>query len=368
MCHPSPKSVFSELETTLLVADLQRWFLENARSLPWRETKDPYKIWLSEVILQQTRIEQGTDYYLRFIECFPTIATLASATEDQVLLLWQGLGYYSRARNLHKAAKIVTKEYGGIFPQTFEQIRKLPGVGDYTAGAIASFAFNLPYPAVDGNVFRFLSRLLNVEIPIDSSQGKKFFSAVATTFAERGRPKVINQALIEMGAIVCTARNPLCHECPVAKSCRVAGLPQAEKLPIKKGKTALTDRYLYYLYLEDDTQQIVLERREGNDIWKGLYQLPLIESKTPLEETILLKAIDKQLNKVGDYHIASHRHRASHILSHQRLHLTFLAIRLKGEINETWLKEKEYIAIPARSLGSYALPAAIFKHLPKLLE
>ena len=283
---------------------LYEWFDHNGRSLPWRETRDPYAIWISEIILQQTRVEQGIDYYYRFLEAFPTVEDLAAASEESVLRLWQGLGYYTRARNLHKAARqIVTNtnaqslvphqaaQTPGLvphqFPSTFEGIRALPGIGDYTAGAIASFAFNLPYPALDGNVYRVLSRLTNCAIPFDTTAGKKHFHAVAEQLMDRNNPRRFNAAIMELGALHCVPRHPDCEHCPLMTDCLAYRQGTVEYLPIRKARPQLTDRYFdYYIYLAPATAPLqeawtIIQQRTARDIWHHLYQFPLIESSTP---------------------------------------------------------------------------------------
>lgn len=362
---PSPISL---KEARNLAMVLEQWFRNNARVLPWRETKDPYKIWLSEIILQQTRVEQGTSYYFRFLETFPTLSDLASAEEDEILRLWQGLGYYSRARNLHKAACEIVTRYKGCFPREYSQIRALPGIGDYTAGAIASFAFGLPFPAVDGNVLRFLSRYLASEEPIDSSLGKRLCTSVAQLVINQGDPGIINQSLIEMGAVLCTPKRPHCTNCPVRNLCRVAFLPEATLLPRKNGKKLLRDRYFYFIYLSDPQENILIEKRTQPDIWKGLYQLPLVEADAPLEEEDLRQRIEVLLGYDAERGLKKHRLHALHILSHQRLHITFLKSRLSSPIPERLASSAHFLRIPLTDLEKYALPAAIFKHLPSFLR
>ncbi len=346
---------------------LCQWYNQNARKLPWREVNDPYKIWLSEIILQQTRVEQGKAYYYRFIESFPTVKDLAQASEDNVLRLWQGLGYYSRARNLHKAAKLILTQYNGFFPSDYSAIRSLPGVGDYTAGAIASFAFGLSYPAVDGNVLRVLSRIEADITPIDSTIGKKRFTLLASKLVKLANPSLINQALMELGATICTPRSPQCSGCPIQQYCKVAGLPQAINFPYKKQKTKVVDRFLFYIYIIDDKGYTLLAKRKGKDIWNGLYQLPLIDSFSPLNSEQISKQIEKLWGRETLIGLLTTIKTTTHILSHQKLHLTFMASHVTDcstITNNTGIK---YFPIHHQQLENFALPAAIFKHLPQFI-
>ena len=260
---------------------LERWFEENKRSLPWRETTDPYRIWISEIILQQTRVAQGLDYYRRFIGRFPDVHELAVSDEDEVLKYWEGLGYYSRARNLHAAARQVMRDFEGRFPDTYEGIRSLKGVGDYTAAAIASFAYGLPHAVVDGNVYRVLSRLFAVDTPIDTTAGRKLFSALADEMLDRRYPALYNQAIMELGALQCLPRSPRCPDCPLFLSCEAVAAGAVDMYPVKSGKTVVLPRYFNYLVVHcgDD---VFIARRDGKDIWRNLYEFVLIESDKEL--------------------------------------------------------------------------------------
>ena len=255
------------------------WYAENKRELPWRATTDPYTIWISEIILQQTRVVQGYEYFLRFIHRFPDVAALAEASEDEVLKYWQGLGYYSRARNLHEAAKSMN----GTFPMTYEGVRALKGVGDYTAAAICSSAYGMPYAVVDGNVYRVLSRYFGIDTPIDSTGGKKLFAALAQEMLDKFRPAVYNQAIMDFGAIQCTPQSPDCMFCPLADSCSALRKGLVAKLPVKQHKTKTTNRYFNYIYVRMGACTY-LHKRTGNDIWKNLFELPLIETDAPVSE------------------------------------------------------------------------------------
>lgn len=265
---------------------LQLWYAQNKRDLPWRETRDPYRIWLSEIILQQTRVAQGYDYYLKFVSRYPTVADLAAASEDDVLKLWQGLGYYSRARNLHAAAlQVMSAPYNGLFPSRYEELRKLKGIGPYTAAAIASFSSDEPVAVVDGNVYRVLSRLFDIETPIDSTQGQKEFLALATELLDPEHPGTHNQAIMEFGALQCTPLSPHCPDCPLAEKCLSLANRTIDKRPLKTGKVKVRERLLhYYLYKYKDT--LWVRQRPGGDIWQGLWEFVITEGDEILHPEI----------------------------------------------------------------------------------
>ena len=281
------------------------WFTENKRDLPWRHTKNPYLIWLSEIILQQTQVVQGLSYYLQFCSKYPTIKKLAQAPEDEVLKLWQGLGYYSRARNLHKAAKIVAEKYHGVFPNSYEELRALPGIGDYTAAAIASFAFDLCYPVLDGNVARVVSRLFGVVMPIDTPAGKTELMQILNKQIDPKNPAEFNQAIMEFGAIHCKPRQPLCETCPFQKTCYAYHHDVVETLPVKKNKTAVKPRRLDYLICIENGY-IWVKKRTNRDIWQHLYDFP------EADETLI-----KKLKKSQKLDFCEHQ------LSHQKLSISF---------------------------------------------
>jgi len=262
---------------TIFSKKIISWYEENKRDLPWRHTRDPYKIWLSEIILQQTRIAQGLPYYNRFVESFPDIISLADAKEDRVLRLWQGLGYYSRARNLHACAKKVRDELGGIFPQSFQELKKLPGIGSYTAAAIASFAFHEPVAVVDGNVYRVLARVLGSDQDISSSEGKAFFYEKANELIDKRQPDIYNQALMEFGALHCTPQNPKCDSCIFVKSCFAYQNGMQGVLPVNAKKQSIRKRYFTYIVIEY-RGRLFMKKRQHGDIWNGLYDFFLIES------------------------------------------------------------------------------------------
>lgn len=285
---------------TVFYRDLEGWYDKNHRVLPWRETTDPYKIWISEIILQQTRVDQGMEYYLRFIERFPTIQSIAAASENDVLHLWQGLGYYSRARNIYKAAQLFSE-----MPSTYEELKQMPGVGDYTAGAIAGFAFNLPYPALDGNVYRVLARLSDSDIAFDTTAGKKYFHTMAEQLLDRERPRVFNNAIMEFGALYCVPQHPDCKHCPLQIYCQAYAHHTVELLPVRKQRPKVRDRYfIYTIYFCQG--QTIIHQRQGNDIWKHLWEFPLTE-------------VDEKAYKQTTPTVE-----LTHQLSHQRLHAKFM--------------------------------------------
>lgn len=258
---------------------LLQWFEENKRKLPWRNETDPYKIWVSEVILQQTRVVQGIDYYHNFIAHFPNVNALAAAPESEVLKVWQGLGYYSRARNMHVAAQTIANEHLGIFPHHYDEIRKLKGIGDYTAAAIASIAFNLPYPAIDGNVLRFISRYFGIFDNIALKKTRKFIVEKCRTLILPDEAGTFNQAMMEMGATQCTPQHPHCENCPFQSSCFASIHQQVENLPFKQHNITIKNRYFNYLFFIHQ-QKTVIQQRTANDIWNNLYELPLVETPT----------------------------------------------------------------------------------------
>lgn len=258
---------------------IKNWYLENKRELPWRDTKEPYKIWLSEIILQQTRVDQGMNYFHRFIERFPTVSDLAQASEDDVLRLWQGLGYYSRARNLHKSAKIILEDFDGVFPDTHKDVMSLKGVGPYSAAAICSFAYDLPYAVLDGNVYRVLSRYFNEETIINSGAGNKLFQKLADDLLDQEDPATHNQAIMEFGALQCTPHQPDCNCCPLVSSCLGYENGNHLNLPKKEKKVKVKNLFLNYLVFKDGSNTFVSQRSE-NDIWAKLFEFPLITSPT----------------------------------------------------------------------------------------
>lgn len=336
------------------------WFSSNRRDLPWRATSDPYKIWVSEVILQQTRIVQGLSYYLRFIERFPDIITLALASEDEVLKYWQGLGYYSRARNMHSTAQFIAKEYDGVFPKEYKKIKALKGIGDYTAAAIASIAFKEPYAVVDGNVYRVLSRIFEIETPIDSTKGKKEFYELAQELLDPQKPDLYNQAIMDLGATVCLPTNPLCDQCPLQAICQSLANNHQTKYPIKLKKLKQRNRYFAYCFIHEK-EKIYLHRRDKKDIWEGLYEFPLIELKNALWEEDFSKIIEILKEKWEDFTIREITIMPNHILSHQVIHSIFIELDSKL----TSQKKRDLTAIDEKDLSQYAIPRLLELYLEK---
>lgn len=343
------------------VADiLLDWYAREGRDLPWRRTRDPYRIWLSEVILQQTRVAQGTEYYLRFTERFPDVASLAAAPEDEVLKLWQGLGYYSRARNLHAAARQVVERFGGRFPVALEEVRSLRGVGDYTAAAICSAAYDAPCAVVDGNVYRVLARLFDLDAPIDSTAGKRAFAELAQSQLDTAHPGRYNQAIMDFGALRCTPSSPRCEACPLAGRCLALAAGTVAARPVKQGKTRVRDRWFNYLHVSSGDRTL-LRRREGRDIWQGLYEFPLIETEGPAELPELVR-LPQFRELLGDapWHLVRSIPLPKHQLSHQTLHAVVHRIE-----TPSLMPAAAAMAVPTAALGDYAVPRLIDRYLIK---
>ncbi|MGW9684267.1 A/G-specific adenine glycosylase [Flagellimonas sp. 2504JD1-5] len=325
-----------------------KWYGEHKRDLPWRATKDPYKIWLSEIMLQQTRVEQGTPYYYKFIAAFPTVFELSKAKEEQVLKLWQGLGYYSRARNLHATAKTIVDTYNGQFPNTYSELIKLKGVGDYTASAIASICFNEPEPVVDGNVYRALSRYFGIEIPINSSAGIKYFKELAREVMHPANIRDYNQGIMEFGSIQCAPKNPNCGHCPLNLSCAALQKNKVTDLPVKINKTKIKDRYFNYMVFLDVEGNTLLEKRMGKGIWQNLYQFPLLESEKILDLESLKDALCQKKQWPSFQKIVLHNNKPIiHKLSHQHLYTQFWILDSSGILNDgiSWSKITSF-AVP----------------------
>ena len=334
------------------------WYSEHKRELPWRESTDPYIIWISEIILQQTRVVQGYDYFMRFINRFPDVKTLAEAEEDEVMKYWQGLGYYSRARNLHTAARSMN----GAFPKTYPEVLALKGVGEYTAAAICSFAYDMPYAVVDGNVYRVLSRYLGIETPIDSTEGKKLLSVLAGEMMDKSRPAVYNQAIMDFGALQCTPQTPVCLFCPLADSCIALSKGLVMKLPVKQHKTKTTNRYLNYVYAHTNTYTFI-NKRTGDDIWKNLFELPLIETVESVTEEEFLALPDfTKLFASGETPVVHSVCRdVKHVLSHRVLYANFYEVNLP----EDTLSFSSFQKVRTEELGQYAVPRLIHAFLEK---
>jgi A/G-specific adenine glycosylase len=326
------------------------WYQQNKRNLPWRNTTDPYKIWVSEIILQQTRVNQGLDYYNRFIASFPTISILANAPEIEVMKLWQGLGYYSRARNMHYAAKQVVNDMQGQFPNTFEKIKKLKGVGDYTAAAIASIAFDQAVPVVDGNVFRVLSRVYAIETPINSTKAKKEFFELAGNLLANNEPAYFNQALMEYGALQCVPQSPDCSKCIFITGCLAYKNKLVALLPHKNNSTKVSERYIYYIVLTQGSN-VYMEKRARKDIWQNLYDFPAIESTFPISIEKLLTSTDfNAIVKSNEFTVGTITEHKVHKLSHLNIHATFIRINLPAGNNISFYSEEKVLQLPVSKL------------------
>lgn len=333
------------------------WYDAHHRDLPWRATTDPYRIWISEIILQQTRVAQGLDYYHRFVERFPDVRTLADAPEDEVLRYWQGLGYYSRARNIHAAAREVAERFGGRFPERYEEVRALKGIGDYTAAAIVSFAYGLPHAAVDGNVYRWLARLFDIDTPIDSGAGKKYFAELAQSLLPEGRAAVFNQATMEFGALQCVPKSPDCGACPFADRCLALANGTVEKRPVKKGKTEIKPRWFNYLVIRSGGETL-LGQRTGRDIWQNLYEYPLIETDRAVDfaELQATEPFRELFDPVGEVRLQATATMPKHVLSHRVIHAVFYEFEVDGF--SAAMREK-YLAVPEKQLDRYAVSRLI---------
>lgn len=332
---------------------LTSWYSANKRDLPWRNTKTPYLIWLSEIILQQTQIKQGLPYYMKFVENYPTVYDLANAPEESVLKLWQGLGYYSRARNLHATAIYIANELNGEFPQNYKGLLKLKGIGDYTASAIASFCFNEPEAVVDGNVYRVLSRYFGIFSAINSSEGKKEFKAMAQEILDVKNPADFNQAVMEFGAMQCKPSSPNCSICPLQKECYAFLNNKISALPFKIKASKPVKKYFNFLVYSTNDNTTILEKREGKGIWQNLYQFPLIESESSLNYKEFKNILDNKeyhLNSVSLYNETDIIHK----LSHQHLHTKFWIVKTDD------LPKK---GIPISNIEQYAVPILIKRFL-----
>jgi A/G-specific adenine glycosylase len=344
------------LEKTLFASRLVTWYQACKRNLPWRETHDPYKIWLSEVILQQTRVAQGLPYYQRFVARYPSIQALACAEEEEVLRLWQGLGYYSRARNLHACARVVVGELGGKFPSTYKDLLHLRGIGKYTAGAIASIAFKESVPVVDGNVYRVLSRVFGKEEDIASTQGVRAFYALAQSLVPMRDPDLYNQAIMEFGATHCTPTNPKCESCILKAHCVAFRTDRQHALPIKSKKIKVKQRFFHYLVIQH-ADKLYMKCRKDRDIWQGLYDFYLVENRRLSE----LDRLDDTLAVLIRHHqlpVSNNPTPHKHLLTHRRLYVHFLQIQATA----SFIQE----ATPLLSqIGVRAFTIAQTKELPK---
>lgn len=333
------------------------WYREHARALPWRATKDPYLVWLSEVILQQTRVDQGTAYWLRFADRFPTVQALAKASEDEVLKLWQGLGYYSRARNLLTAAGQVVADHDGRFPTDLAELKGLKGVGDYTAAAVASICSERPVAVVDGNVYRVLARVFGIDMPIDTSAGSAHFKELAGALLDPKHPGDHNQAVMELGALVCKPRDPACSACPLAARCIARRTDRIADLPVKAGRTKVRTRHFNYLDIRTGSGGIWFQQRTGRDIWRGLYELPLLESEGPLTERRVVARLSEQM---GPGWVVEGVHGpVKHLLSHQRILARFWKLTPPRDLGTP----EHWTLVSRTGIDALAVPRLIERYL-----
>lgn len=355
----------SQTNTFHISNTLIEWYKQNKRDLPWRNITDPYKIWISEIILQQTRVNQGMSYYLRFIERFPTIDALAIANEDEVLKYWQGLGYYTRARNLHKAAKQVMTDYNGVFPHEHSKILKLAGIGDYTAAAICSIAYNQPHAVVDGNVYRVLSRIFGIETPIDSGSGKKEFALLAQSLISQSEPAIHNQAIMELGALQCVPSSPDCTICPLQNICKAFERKLISKLPVKAQKIKVSNRFFNYLFIEFQGNTFI-QKRTGKDVWQNLYEFPLIESDHLLDSLELIENDEFKSITTGliETNIVKKSNPMKHILSHRVIFAQFITLKISN-VPESF---NQFNQIPISKLDQFAVSRLMELFLEEIVE
>lgn len=333
---------------------LKKWYIENGRDLPWRKSLNPYNIWLSEIILQQTQINQGLPYYYAFIEKYPDIFALANADEQDVLNLWQGLGYYSRARNMLQTAKIIVNEYQGQFPDEYSSLIKLKGVGKYTASAIISIAFNKAFAVVDGNVYRLLSRLFGIDVPVDTASGQKVFTKLADELLDKNEPGNFNQAMMDFGALQCK-KVPNCSICPLQNYCTAFMSDTVSDLPVKSKKTVVKNRYMHYLLLEKN-QQLILTKRTSDDIWKNLYDFPLIETLNSSEI-----GIENIKHLIEPHNLAEEMkciYKVNHKLTHRNITANFYVVNLKKPLKKINF-EREYVFVNKNRIEDFPFPKLI---------
>ncbi len=342
--------------------ELVLWYIHNKRDLPWRHTTDAYVIWLSEIILQQTRVEQGMPYFYRFVEKYPNVSLFAAAPEDEILKLWQGLGYYSRGRNMLKTAQLVNELHGGKFPQRYDELIKLKGIGEYTAAAISSFSANEAKAVVDGNVYRVLARYFGIDDPINSTQGKKKFQQLANELLNHDNPGLHNQAMMEFGAMLCKPKKPACGICPVRTGCFAFTYNAVGTLPVKINKLKVRERYFNYFVIVND-DEILLNKRDETDIWANMYDLPLVETSflMPVNALVALPQVAEHFGE--DLEIDSISQIYKHLLTHQRLYVRFIKIQTKT----IKLKQKWFFA-NTKNLEKLALPKIIFIFIKKFFN
>lgn len=339
------------------------WYRLNKRDLPWRETRDPYIIWLSEIIMQQTRVEQGMPYFMRFAENYPTVADFAMATEDEILKHWQGLGYYSRGRNMHHTAQMVMENHAGYFPSSYDELLKLKGVGEYTAAAISSFSANEAKAVVDGNVFRLLSRYFGIDTPINSTAGKKEFSTLANQVLDKADPGTYNQAVMEFGSLQCKPVKPDCSICPLQPGCVAYQSNRVDILPVKLKSKPVRERYFNFIVAMQD-QRVLICKRGPKDIWQNLYQLPLFETELPVIPASLIREPDFTRVFGENVKIKTVSQPIRHLLSHQRLTAQFIEIT---GYQDQEIAENGLFYADSTDLSTLAQPKLIFEFLEKFL-
>lgn len=335
---------------------LERWYETHGRELPWRETRDPYAIWVSEVILQQTRVAQGLGYYERFMGRFPNVRALAEAEEDEVMRMWQGLGYYSRARNMRAAAREVVERHGGEFPKEYVEVRGLKGVGDYTAAAVCSFAWGMPYAVVDGNVYRVLARVFGIEDAVDSGKGRKVFVELAEELLDRERPGLYNQAIMDFGALCCTPKAPGCEGCPLEGMCVARAEGRVAELPVKGGRGKVTERFFHYVDVRCGEWRL-LRRREGKDIWRNLYEYPLVETTGKVDWGVVAEEVGRRGWLEGAREVRLERvvEMPKHVLSHRVVYAWFYVV----EVERLPEGMEGFVAVREEELGRYAVSRLI---------
>ena len=335
----------------------------NNRTMPWKGEKNAYKIWLSEVILQQTRVEQGLAYYNKFIEAYPNIQLLAAAKDEEVFKLWEGLGYYSRCRNLLHTARAISKELNGLFPSKYEDIIKLKGIGSYTAAAIASFAYNQPYAVLDGNVFRVLSRVFAIDIAIDTNDGKKYFTSLSQELLDHKNPALYNQAIMDLGATICKPQQALCDACPLQKLCKAYSLDTVSKYPFKEKKNTILTRWFYYLVIEHNNK-ILIKQRTEKDIWQNLHEFYLVETqaKQDISEEIIKKLLKKeQAEGVNKFKLKSVSKEQQQKLTHRTIKGSFIELELLSHI-----EFKDHFWIDKKDIHKYSFPRFIHSYLENM--
>ena len=346
----------TELDNIFFAKTLIDWYSGHKRDLPWRSTRDPYKIWLSEIILQQTRVEQGLPYYERFIHKHPNVSALASEDVEGILKLWEGLGYYSRAKNLHRCAKQVVDKHQGVFPENYHDLLTLPGIGPYSAAAIASFAYKEPVAVLDGNVYRVISRVFGIRDDMSQSRTVKIFTQIANELIDASQPDNYNQAIMEFGALHCKPQNPLCENCALSDMCYAFENNAQKQLPVKSKKIKITTKHFSYIVFENENQ-IAMKKRDDSGIWKGLYDFHLVSSEQKMDEESILASLNLDISKT---HVEDISKEYKHILTHQRIYATFYRIRSQ---NGTLLEETGLTYYNLDQVEDLPKPVLISKYL-----